>query len=561
MSTSMFTAFLLLFLASQTACHPQKRLKDYASLTLDIVHVNDIHAHLEEVDERLGRCRPPQIAEGRCFGGASRIAAKTQQIRDEGGNVIFLNGGDYYQGSAFHALYGYEAMLEIGNLMGQDALGLGNHDFDDGIEVLLPFVERSDYAVLAANVEEDGEQVLMNAVERSRIVTVDGYSIGLVGYVTNSTAYTFGLDTTLSFSDVVESVREETALLKASGVDMIIAIGHNGYAEDLIMAEQIEDLDVVVGGHSHTFLYPEGEQLPSTETPAGPYPTYVTQASGKVVPVVQAYLYTKYMGRLTVNFDTLTGDLMEPVVGAGVERAEVILLDDSVPKSETVESALQTYRDRMPDIYEVLGVSVFDLLKGSPPPHFEHNLGNVITDSFVSAYADQGATIGFINDSGMRWHMYAGEITGEDIFYVLSFNYTVDLMTVSGEGLRSLLESVAGRLCADGMCFSGSFLQMSGLQVVYDVLESNIGSRVTEMKVRCPDDDSAWCDIDAAAEYTVALNEYLSNGGMGLDVDFPDVASSHTRGAITDYEAFRDYVVANPVIDTTVEGRITVNYS
>ena len=70
------------------------------------------------------------------------------------------------------------------------------------------------------------------------------------------------------------------------------------------MAEQIEELDLVVGGHSHTFLY-TGEDKPegAIETVRGDYPTYVNQASGKVVPVVQAYCYSKYLGHLELNFD------------------------------------------------------------------------------------------------------------------------------------------------------------------------------------------------------------------------------------------------------------------
>ena len=68
------------------------------------------------------------------------------------------------------------------------------------------------------------------------------------------------------------------------------------------MAAEVEDVDIIVGGHSHTFLF-SGEQPPSIEVPSGPYPTYVTNSFGKVVPVVQVYCYTKYLGHLELNFD------------------------------------------------------------------------------------------------------------------------------------------------------------------------------------------------------------------------------------------------------------------
>jgi len=75
-------------------------------------------------------------------------------------------------------------------------------------------------------------------------------------------------------------------------------------------------VDIVVGAHSHTFLYPPSEDPPSVETPAGNYPTYIEQDSGKVVPVVQAYCYTKYIGHVEATFGG-DGELLLPVNGAG----------------------------------------------------------------------------------------------------------------------------------------------------------------------------------------------------------------------------------------------------
>ena len=107
----------------------------------------------------------------------------------------------------------------------------------------------------------------------------------------------------ITFDDEIKAVEAEAIRLKnEKNVDIIIAAGHAGYDLDMKMAEQIPDLDLVVGGHSHTFLF-TGEQKPSVEEPKGDYPTYITQKSGKVVPVVQVYCYTKYLGHLTLHFD------------------------------------------------------------------------------------------------------------------------------------------------------------------------------------------------------------------------------------------------------------------
>ena len=96
--------------------------------------------------------------------------------------------------------------------------------------------------------------------------------------------------------------------MKAEGVDILIALGHSGYTEDKRIAREVPDIDVVVGGHSNTFLY-SGDK-PSNEPIEGPYPTLINQtgSTAKVVPVVQAYAYTKYLGYLKLTFDK-NGDL------------------------------------------------------------------------------------------------------------------------------------------------------------------------------------------------------------------------------------------------------------
>ena len=87
------------------------------------------------------------------------------------------------------------------------------------------------------------------------------------------------------------------------------------------LAKEIPEIDIVVGGHSHTFLWPLNETQPSRETPRGPYPTYVEQDSGKIVPVVQAYCFSKYVGHFVAHFN-VSGGLLSPVDGKGITDAK-----------------------------------------------------------------------------------------------------------------------------------------------------------------------------------------------------------------------------------------------
>lgn len=178
---------------------------------------------------------------------------------------------------------------------------LGNHEFDDGVKGLIPFIQNASYPILTANLDLSKQPDLAATnLKNSTILEVNGNKIGVIGYLTPETKI---LSTTenVIFKDEVESIRSEAKRLKEQGVDILIALGHSGFETDKKIAHEVEDIDLVIGGHTNTFLY-RGKQ-PDVEVPEGLYPTEVTQKSGRKVYVVQAYAYTKYLGNFSVSFD------------------------------------------------------------------------------------------------------------------------------------------------------------------------------------------------------------------------------------------------------------------
>jgi hypothetical protein len=141
-----------------------------------------------------------------------------------------------------------------------------------------------------------------------------------------------------------------------------------------------------------------GDNLPSIEQPQGPYPTYIKQSSGKVVPVVQAYCYSKYVGKLDLYFDA-DGELKVPVDGAGVQNAQPHLLDNSIKIDEEVLKVIEKYRPNMTDYTTDVGVITTKLATNGSR---ETNIGNAIADSMVKAGEWVDATIGFMNNGGIR---------------------------------------------------------------------------------------------------------------------------------------------------------------
>ena len=153
---------------------------------------------------------------------------------------------------------------------------------------------------------------------------------------------------------------------------ILIALGHAGFDIDKQIAEKVPDIDVVVGGHSNTFLY-TGDP-PSNEEPEGTYPFIVTQPSQKKVPVVQAYAYTKYLGDLQLSFDD-NGDLIS-------YGGNPILLVQSMPEDQNILNQLKPYKKEVETLLkEIVGSTKIDL---ETYTNGESPLGNFISDSMVN---------------------------------------------------------------------------------------------------------------------------------------------------------------------------------
>ncbi len=175
------------------------------------------------------------------------------------------------------------------------------------------------------------------------------------------------------FLDEIESVQKEADVLTRNGVDIIVALGHAGYEKDREIAAKVAQVDVVVGGHSNTFLFPSDLPWPSTEKPEGPYPTLIQQKSGKTVPVVQAYAFTKYLGYLNMTFDE-NGDLTH-------FKGKPILLDSSWGQDDNVLAQLKPWSDKVQAFSERIIGSTRVALRASRKE--ESNLANFVVDSMV----------------------------------------------------------------------------------------------------------------------------------------------------------------------------------
>ena len=311
-------------------------------------------------------------------------------------------------------------------------------------------------------------------------------------------------------------------------------------AVDLRMAAEVEELDLVVGGHSHTLLYPPGQEAPSVERPRGPYPTLVEQTgSSRVVPVVQASCYSKYLGVIGLDFD-LNGELVK------VTEAEVILLDESIEKNAEVEAALDRYRANLTEFYETFGYTNVDLLLFNGDS-VESTMGNAVTDSMLEAWDGQ-AQVAMIQNLGLRGAIVEGDITGEDVLYVLPFNNTVDKCNILGQHLWTQLELFLDNyVIAEDKTEQTSFLQVAGMKIVYRVSKENRDRYIYSIEIQGE-------PLEDDRVYQMVITSYMLAGG--LKRKFPDFAFGCEKGP-TDFDAFEAYVRKNSPLEVQLEGRVT----
>ena len=256
----------------------------FADYTLNILHINDWHSRIESNNKFESTCSAEEEGKGECIGGAARLITAINQEREKlkDQNVILLNAGDNFQGSLFYTTYKGKAEGEFLNQMKFDAMALGNHEFDDGEEALVPFIEQAQFPILGVNIKPNNQSKANGKIKPSVVLEIGGQKIGIVGAVTTETPDIASPGPNIQIEDDVANIAAEVKKLAGEGVDKIIALTHVGYPRDMEMIARIPGVDVVVGGHTHTLLSNTDDKA------AGPYPTMIDNPLGYKVPVPQA---------------------------------------------------------------------------------------------------------------------------------------------------------------------------------------------------------------------------------------------------------------------------------
>ncbi len=501
------------------------------SYSLTIMHTNDVHGHHEA--QRDGN------------GGAARLATVVQQIRGEVDNHLLLDAGDRFTGTLFHVQYRGQDSVQIMNAIGYDALVLGNHEFNEGSEKLAEFVQALEFPTVSANIDFSADAYLDGVVAPSVVLDVGGESIGIIGLTTPETVILNKPSKDLVFHEnLAEITQAQVDSLSAQGIDKIIVLSHLGYKPDLELAQAVSGVDIVVGGHTNTFL------SNAYSGALGGYPTVLESASGEPVLVVQADTKTIYLGRLDVEFD-----------GAGVLSdwdGDAILLSRYITPDPELSDLIAVLAEPIAELTSQRVGETSVALTGTSPRLCriqECLLGVVITDALL---ANTAADIVIQNGGGIRADIDVGEVSLGEVLNVLPFGNLISTLELTGADVLAALENGVSRVevddngnpVVDGA--AGRFPQVAGMRYTFDATQE-AGSRIVSAEVMS---DGEYSALDPEAVYRVATNDYMRSGGDGYAILETNAINPYDQGSPLD-QVVADYIAANSPLHVELPGRIT----
>jgi len=525
----IFLAFSITFIiaiASPALLNSQVNAQE-SRFSLRILHTNDHHAHLEPV--KFG---------DRLLGGIARRRTLIDQIRTESKTnqepLLLLDAGDIFQGTLYFNQYLGQADLDFYNALAYDASTIGNHEFDRGQQVLADFIAKAKFPIISANLDIAPESPLYGKIRPWQILDVKGEKIGVFGLTTPDTAILSSVGDGVKFTDPIAAARTSVSALKQQGINKIVALTHIGFENDVVLAQKVHDIDIIIGAHSHT---PVGN-IPNANHP---YPLVEKNGTKEPVLVVTDWEWGKYLGDLSVSFDR-NGKL---IAWAGKPHA----LDASIKPNQEFENKLKAYAAPIEALRQkIIGKSLVALdgdrikLRTS-----ETSLGNLIADAILAKTKGDRVQVALINAGGIRNGLPLGNIAMGNVLEALPFGNTITRVELTGKQLKEALESGVSMAEKE----EGRFPQVAGIRFVWDV-KLPAGKRVTKIEVKDVSGDFQL--LNPQGIYRVATNNFLASGGDGYRTFAEGKNLLETGYLLSD--AIAEYISANSPVKPEIENRI-----
>ncbi|XP_044745573.1 mannosylglucosyl-3-phosphoglycerate phosphatase isoform X2 [Coccinella septempunctata] len=432
---------------------------------LIILHYNDVY----NVEARQS---PEPV------GGAARFCTAIKNFQHL--NPLVLFSGDAFSPSMLSTFTKGEQMVPVLNEIGTHCAVLGNHDFDHGLQVLSQWVPKCKFPWLMSNVLDNETGRPLGEGRITHVVHWAGHQIGLIGLVEKEwleTLATINPDET-TFFDFCEAGQKLANQLKEEGCDYIIALTHMRTPNDIKLAENCDQIDLILGGHDHVFE--------------------VLHVNGKYI--IKSGTDFRNFSKISVNFEKTSSGRPEVVI----EEVQVTSAfpEDPVLK-EIVEKYTSVIESKMNDVLGCFPVPLdgrFTAIRTS-----ESNLGNWVCDVVLAA---TGADLVILNSGTFRSDQVhpAGDFTMRDLTNIIPMRDPIVVLKVTGQELLAALENGVSMYPK----LEGRFPQVAGISFAFDPRKP-VGQRVDPTFVRIGDEY-----LKLEQEYRLATKSYLHNGRDGF---------------------------------------------
>ncbi|MCR9310322.1 bifunctional UDP-sugar hydrolase/5'-nucleotidase UshA [Vibrio diabolicus] len=532
------TALSAAILASLAGCATQSAPEWNADTTykLTVLHTNDHHGRFWQ--NRYGE-----------YGMAARktlIDDLREEIQAEGGSVLLLSGGDINTGVPESDLQDAEPDFKGMSKIGYDAMALGNHEFDNPLDVLFKQQEWANFPMLSANIydKSTGKRLF----QPYAMFKKQGIKIAVIGLTTEDTAKLGNPEfiEQIDFRDPKEEAKKLIAELKETEYpDLIFAVTHMGHYEngnrginapgDVALARYLNDgdLDMIVGGHSQEPVCMEGPNVIKKNFKPGDE-CQPDQQNGTFI--VQAHEWGKYVGRADyefrngelsmVSYDLIPVNLKKKIKVDG--QSQRVLIQEEIEQDEAMLEFLRPYQEKGQGKLNVKIAESNGKLEGdrSVVRYQQTNLGRLIATAHMErAKAD----FAVMNSGGVRDSIAAGDITYKDVLTVQPFGNMVSYVDMTGKEVLDYLNVVATKPVD-----SGAYAQFAGIAMSInngEVTNVFIGNKQLRL------DDN----------YRFTVPSYNAAGGDG----YPKIDDhpGYVNTGFTDAEVLKDYLETHSPID------------
>ena len=471
------------------ACSTMKEAKppsDSPVHHLVILHTNDTHGH----PVKFFKAPAPDV------GGLAARATIVQRTRGQNKNVLVLDAGDINTGRPESNLFKARPDIEGFNYIGYDAMAIGNHEFDNALDVLKEQMKLADFPFLSANVRtKQGELLTLPYI----IKEFDGFKVAIFGVTTKETEFLAFPENTrgLVFQDEVEVAKQLVPELRKQA-DAVIALAHLGiYNSPELgskrLATEVSGIDLIVDGHSHTKL-----DAPIVMT----HPD-----SGHKTPIVQAWKWGLVVGRVDLFIqEKRVTDYTFQAIPVNLKEVEkepngtmvYHFIGEDIPEDPELVRLMEPYVEGANSVLsEVVGQAEATFFYRNVRK-METGLGNLVADSMLWYTKYLGVDFALQNGGGIRADLPKGPITQRSLHEILPFGNSVVVLTLDGATVQSLFEYIGSISRAQG-----AFPQVSaGVSITLNTLTKKCENIMINGE-----------PLDPERTYKVATNSYLAAGG------------------------------------------------